>query len=370
MNASATSTRSLRILCALILACILVAGLWPFQRPWNEVEWAEGGNGIRFGGRGVVYSFGPNALAESADTVSSALEIWLQSGRTRQVGTIIEFYSPADPTDFSLFQENSGLGFRLHNQKNLKGPHFYDRLGGVFSFLEPVFITITSNSKMTSVYVDGVLAKTMPNFPLVFRNLLGQVIAGGPPARQGWVGRLLGIATYGRMLTPAEVALHYQSWTSKGRPEYPASTGNVALYLFDEHSGSLIHNVLGTGADLNIPERYANIHQSLLALSPFRRSDWSDILLNIAGFVPLGFFFRAYFSSRRPGALAAIVTILLGIAISLTMEVLQSYLPTRTSDLRDVITNALGTAMGVFLYQTRPARTVLAKWCGAGASLR
>jgi VanZ family protein len=361
MNPTARPTRSLRILCVLILSVILAAGLWPFRRPPNQVGWAGDRNGIRLGGHGVIFSSGPHQLAGGEETGSCALEIWLQPGKIHQIGTIIAFYNPTDPTDFSLFQEGSGLGFRLHNQKNLKGPHFYDRVE-VFRSGDPVFITIMSNSKMTAVYADGVLAKTMPNFPLVLRNLEGQLIAGtSPTADDGWAGQLLGIATYGRVLTPAEAAHHYETWTRKGRPEFLISAGNVALYLFDEHWGRLVHNVLGTGSDLNIPDRYTIIHEPLLVPLRPRLSDWSDTLLNIAGFVPLGFFFCAYFSSSRLAALPAFITILLGIAISLGIEVLQSYLPDRISDLIDPVTNTLGTAMGVFLYQTRYARTLLAK---------
>jgi VanZ family protein len=362
MISTATSARSVRILCLLILLGILAAGLWPFRRPRNDEVWTGDRNGVRFGGHGVIFSSGPLPPAGSAASGSCTLEIWLQPRRSRQPGTIIAFYSPTAPTEFSLFQEVSSLGFRLHNQKNLKGPHFYDRVGEVFPSAEPVFITITSNSKMTAVYVDGVLAKTMPNFSLVLRNLQGQLVAGTSPTwDDGWAGQLMGIATYGRVLTPAEVAHQYATWTSKGRPETLTGTGNVALYLFDEQLGRLVHNALGTGADLNMPERYTIIHKPLLALSRPHLSDWRDLLLNFAGFVPLGFFFCAYFSSPRLAALPALITILLGIAISLGVEVLQAYLPDRFSDLRDVITNTLGTALGVFLYRTRSLRTLLAK---------
>jgi VanZ family protein len=345
----------------LVLSVILAAGLWPFRPPRNDVAWLGDRNGIRFGGHGVIFASGSQPPAESAATGPCALEIWLQPKRTSHAGTIIAFYSPTAPTEFSLFQEGSSLGFRLHNQKNLNGPHFYDRLGGIFGSGEPVFLTITSNSKTTAVYVDGVLAKTMPDFALVLRNLQGELEVGTPWADEGWTGQLLGIAAYERALTPEEAAHHYQTWARNGRPEPLTGTGNIWLYLFDEHRGRVAHEELGVGADLNMPERYAIIHPHFLPASRPHLSDWSDVLLNIAGFVPFGFFFCACFSSRRAAALPALIIILFGMAISLGMEVVQAYLPGRTSSLIDLVTNTLGTATGVCLYQIRWVRALAAR---------
>ena len=45
---------ALRIICALTLGGILVAGLSPFHSPVNQVAWLRGGDGIYIGNRGVV----------------------------------------------------------------------------------------------------------------------------------------------------------------------------------------------------------------------------------------------------------------------------------------------------------------------------
>ena len=86
-----------------------------------------------------------------------------------------------------------------------------------------------------------------------------------------------------------------------------------------------------------------------------------DILENIVGFVPLGFLFCACFSAIRPGIRAAFIAVAAGITVSLIIETLQVYLPTRDSDLTDVITNALGTVIGALLFYTRPAKALIAR---------
>ena len=351
----------LRILCGVILCVILTAGLWPFLPPRNDAAWVGGRNGIRFGGHGVIFASGPQPPARSPAAGPCSLEIWLQPARTRAAGTIVAFYSPTAPTEFSLFQEGASLGFRLHNERNPNGPHFYERLGDLFSSGKPVFLTIASTSNVTSVYVNGVLAKTMPDFPLALQNLQGQLIAGTHNADDGWAGQLLGIAAYERALTPAEAAQHYEVWTQTGRPESLAGTGSVWLYLFDEHRGTVAHEALGSGAGLNMPVRYTAIHPHYLDASRPHRRDLSDILLNIAGFAPFGFFFYAAFSSSRASALTAATVILLGMTISFGMETWQAYLPSRSSSLTDLVTNTLGTALGICAYQIGWIRKLTAK---------
>jgi hypothetical protein len=72
----------------------------------------------------------------------------------------------------------------------------------------------------------------------------------------------------------------------------------IAVYLFDERTGNIIHNDIRPRIDLNIPNRFTLLHQQFL--EPFwkelkpSRGCWKDIQVNIVGFIPLGFFFCAY----------------------------------------------------------------------------
>jgi glycopeptide antibiotics resistance protein len=81
-----------------------------------------------------------------------------------------------------------------------------------------------------------------------------------------------------------------------------------------------------------------------------------DVLTNLLGFIPFGFFLSAYLWMRKPRSIFQLLlttTVIAG-CISLSIELIQVYLPTRSSQLMDVITNILGTAFGVTLLLKNP----------------
>jgi glycopeptide antibiotics resistance protein len=107
--------------------------------------------------------------------------------------------------------------------------------------------------------------------------------------------------------------------------------------------------------DLNIPESYTVLNKTVL--EPFWQEFemsweyWDAVLKNIIGFVPLGFCFCAYLATLMPMKRAMWLTVALGALVSLTIEILQAFLPTRDSGTTDIITNTLGTGIGAVVYR-------------------
>jgi len=259
-------------------------------------------------------------------------------------GTLIAFYNPQSPSLFSLNQSLSDLELR-------SGTRLQVYLAGALRRLAPIFITITSGAQGTAIYVDGALAEKMPDVQSPAHDVSGEIVLGDSPRQsRTWRGQIFGIAVYYCDLAAPQVLRHFRTWTQYGRPQIADDEDNVALYLFDEHTGNVVHNRSVAGADLHIPERYVVVDQAFLEpiwkefeISP---SYWVNALKNIVGFVPLGFCFYSYFLSsgiKTP----ALFTVVFGTLVSLTIEVLQSYLPTRDSGTTDLVTNTLGTWLGV-----------------------
>jgi VanZ family protein len=166
---------------------------------------------------------------------------------------------------------------------------------------------------------------------------------------------LLGLAIYHRQLTATQVFHNYAAWKQTGRPGIAEDERNIALYLFDEHTGDVARDKARSGVDLYIPERYQVMDKFFI--EPFwtefsmSRSYWRAVLKNIGGFIPFGFCFYAYLAAVLPVKRAALVTVALGAAVSITIEILQAFLPTRDSGATDIITNTLGSWVGVASYR-------------------
>jgi len=343
--------------CVLVLAGMLVAGLWPFHSPKNQVAWFAGASGLQFGRRGTVLSSGKFEAANAPADAPCSLEIWFEPALTAASGTLFAFYDPENPRQFSLHQSISDLALqsdlREGGYRTLTTRLYVD---DIFHRGKPLFVTVTAKGGQISVYIDGALARSAPKFPLSRRDFDGElVIANLPKSDNSWSGLLRGLAFYDEEISPAQVLHHYQTWIEKGRPDVSQNDRAVALYLFDERTGRVIHNQVPSRTDLYIPERYLVLDQAFLV--PFWQefrpswSYWKDVLINIVGFVPFGFLVCAYFSLARQIKTPARITVLLGFTLSLAIEILQAFLPTRDSGTTDLITNTSGTCVGVWLFQ-------------------
>jgi hypothetical protein len=351
------SARLLRLACVSVLGCILVAGLWPFHSPRNQVTWFAAGNGVHFGSHGTILSSGKFPAVNVPANAPCSFEIWLMPDLTWSSGTLFAFYTPGSPRQFSLRQSISDLAL----QTDMRDGRYRTRtallyVGDIFRKGKPLFITVTLRGGKASVYIDGALARTTPRFPLSRHDFEGELIIANMPEEQyGWSGLLRGLAFYDQALSPEQVYHHYVTWIENGRPDVTEDEHAAALYLFDEHAGHVIHDQARSGVDLYIPDRYRLFDQAFLTpvWREFRPT-WSfaeDVLVNIGGFVPLGFLFFAYFALVARINRPALVTILLGFAVSLMIETLQAFLPTRNSGTTDLITNTLGTCLGVGLFR-------------------
>jgi len=74
-----------------------------------------------------------------------------------------------------------------------------------------------------------------------------------------------------------------------------------------------------------------------------------DLIINVLAYVPLGFFTALIFVPRVRPWVAAAAGIATGLALSLSMEAAQAFLPGRVSNKLDLMTNTVGAALGAIV---------------------
>lgn len=349
-------SRILALACVAVVAGILVAGLWPFSSPKNQVSWRTKSGGLWFGGHGTALSVALFEPASKPEVRSCTVEIWLTPALTWEHRTILAFYAPNRTIRFSLHQSNRDLlieGQQSNPKPNGVAAKLY--VNRVFQRDRTVYITVTSDGRETAVYVDGALAVRSRELVFSEKDLVGElVVANSPVFNDSWSGTLKGLDFYNAFLTQKVTRQHYQYWTSGDMHSLAGAGKLVGLYVFDQAAGRTVRDQIGKMPDLYIPKQYM-LFDHMFLQRPWDeymrdRNYGKSALLNVAGFVPLGFIIFAYLFSLDPGRRAGLLTILIGAAVSVTIEVLQSFLPTRDSGMTDIITNTLGTAIGVGLY--------------------
>ncbi|NIO86638.1 MAG: hypothetical protein GTN53_39055 [Candidatus Aminicenantes bacterium] len=351
-------------ICIFIIIGILLAGLWPFNfHLQNRVQWIEEGNGIHFYARGIAYSasFLTTEKTPFIDTDEITIEIWLESDddTNRLLTHIITFFDSEGAELFTLAQSKTAL-FVIRNLKknqSKKGLWTHIPFRDTLFAGNKRFVTVTSNKGRTSIYFDGEQKKSIRNaFRLLQENrrlspkfTLGSALTGKNP----WVGTIFGLAIYNRALSREEVFESYQTWLDHGSPETSGKKIPSELYLFEEQEGMVVNNRIPGKQNLIIPKRY-RIFRKIILEQPKEsfRSTKKDVIINILGFIPLGFILLAYLSrsTRLPASILWLLAILSGTGLSLAIELIQVYLPMRISSLTDLICNSSGTAIGVIIY--------------------
>ena len=365
------------ILCVLAVLALLCATLWPFN-PWpaNQVTWLPDSDGLHFGREGVVVSKTPfYPPQEMPAGQSCSIELLLRPANFERSDVILSFYLSRNSTHLLILQWRDLL-MVTHDSKDAQGQIRHTVIGARHAFQtgKLVMVTMTSGPNGTVLYLNARPAQSSDRLTISLNELAGQLILGTTPVEhRPWMGEIRGLAIYAKQLTPAEVLSHYAAWTAPGSlnhdplthdPPNPPDTGAaIARYAFSERSGREVHSAVSSGPTLEIPASFDVPHKAILR-SAFEEFDPShhylyDVLENVAGFIPLGAILCVYFSLAHSRSKATLYATLIGGSLSLTIEVLQAFIPRRTSGMTDIITNTLGALIGAAITNPNLVRKIL-----------
>ncbi|MFC1880779.1 LamG-like jellyroll fold domain-containing protein [Thermodesulfobacteriota bacterium] len=366
----------------LIIYIFILGGflLWPFDfLSWarNDARWMKNSNGIEFLkiGQAVSNSSTREFFDRLVKRGSITVEVWLETGDIDQSGLarIFSYSKNKKLCNFTIGQAWDKLVIRFRTTKtNLKGKSPHLVINDVFNSRTLQHIVIMYNLSEQRVYINGelkarsnVLKGDLSNWDPFCRLVIGNEATGD----RSWKGKIYYVAVFDRVFTEQEIHNNYLSeFQSKvnTRPRVLRRKGStkdtdlktkgpLLRYLFDERKGNVIHDTGSVLSPVNliIPEYIRPTNKPFLDFSSdylHSKSQFSDIILNILIFIPLGMLIHGMLRIRYRLALKiSLATLLAGILFSLSVESLQHFSMTRDSSLIDVSTNMTGVAIGIMI---------------------
>ncbi len=320
------SSRVLRaIFVAVVLLAYPVAGLYPYEwvLPRLAVNTAQPlpDTGLVFAapGPGLARTKAPPEWLDAAiEAHSFDVDLRVRPLTLDQKGPARILTLSLDPSlrNFTVAQDGQDLVVRLRTPKHsFNGTPNYV-VSRVFRELEWTDIRVTVEPRSLRVEVNGEvrLADDLPKAPL-----------------QDW-DRSYRLAL-GNELTSDRV------WLGEIRQAIVRAPGTSIDYA--------------ERGFLEMPSRIWLLHNPI-GLTPLRDLQMGDVLVNLVGFLPLGFLLGVWASSRGRRPWFAVLAV---IGTSLAIEVLQVAIPLRYPTVNDLIFNTLGGSAGIVLARWFRRRT-------------
>ncbi len=356
------SLRLLVVLSVVILVGILIFGLNPKGFKFsNDVNWIKDRPGIRFGKYGIAYT---NSFFELlGDSTSKpdcfSIELALRPAIYHEKGTnfILGLNNGKDHNQLLMWQYHSWI--ILMNGDDYDHKRKTKRIGVNIDSQYPTtrFVTVTTGKEGTEFYLDGRFISRKKDLTLKIpkggttRLFLGNSVYG----KQSWQGDIYGLAFYGYILTDQDIKRHFNKWIQDRKFSFAKEDKPKALYYFDEKAGVRAIDHAGGKHPIEIPSRMRIFKKKILspALSEFKfnKSMNEDNIINLLGFIPFGFILAA--TLIRFGGILEKHYLLIAVSfcfiISLSIEISQAWLPSRSSSILDLIFNTLGALIGAII---------------------
>jgi len=348
-----------RIAAAVIILLItLVFGLDPKGYDFhNHVSRHPGSPGLHFDKYGFAYTDLSNKVREAiSGTNGFSLVLTLKPKSFEQEGFnhIFSIYAGKDQNQLIVGQWYSHIivmnGDDYDHRRKTARIEAEIPIGSA----QPFFFAVTTGEMGTGLFIDG--KEVSFDADLVLKIPAGAgpklILANSVYGKHSWQGDIIGLAVYNKDLSVEDIALQYQALTEGKYAEAAGKETPVLLYFFDEKQGPRVFNYGDDDTQLLIPDSATPIKKIILA-RPLSGAGWHrnfllDVILNLIGFIPLGFALAAVFADYGGYSEKRILlqTVLCCFTVSLTIEILQAWMPSRSSQSLDLILNTFGALIG------------------------
>jgi len=334
------------------LCCILVLlllCLWPFNfHQTNQVTWEPEG-GVRFTPPATAYTSAPPAklalLREWTILLDvKALAPWRQ-------GRILGYGLDERYNNLSVDQLFDDLILRIRTDGDQRPRAVVVQKLFEQSTDRRFMLAIAYDGNDISAYIDGI-RKVRQKIGIIdyssWDNLYPLILGSFANGKYGWRGIFYQLCVLSRAVMPEEL---------NSPQRLLRDTTTVLRYTFDEREGTTVidHGRPSPAALLWSGEFSPYIRTVLQSPRDYwpnpRHPFIMDIIANIIIYIPVGFLL-SILSVKRLGRIGqVIVVVVIALIMSLTVEIAQAYLPTRSSSSVDILTNGLGAYVGLFVHR-------------------
>lgn len=318
---------------------IFLAGLWPFNfNPPNNINWQNNAEENYLAIKQPSIAFFTPELQDFNSPEGFTIDIKLKSNPPLNNYVSRIFSLNRNNTELLLIgQWKNGIILRLHDPLRNNYSELYAK--DVLKSSEPVFLTLNVAKSSSFISCNG-KAILKRNKPLTSQKTALEgvaVIGNSVSGEHGWNGELYSLKIYNRPLSKQKLS---------------------GFELKDQF------RFCGGEYTLTIPERFSPFKRKILTPPwidlRFNKSCICDVILNFTGFLPFGLIIGVLgIQNRYKKSHSLIISFLLCAVVSLTIELLQPFLPTRSSQLSDLIFNILGgvSGCGLFLSSMQPKKS-------------
>ena len=328
------------------LLAVVFACLWPFNF-WqsNLVSWNPG-SGLHFNEPSTVYSTGP--LTKLQGLKQFTLLLHLSSRLPDEASWIVSYGLDLEQFGFMLGQRWGQLVFELKSNDPQKRARLF--VESPFDNSGRAWIAVTYDGTRLTAFSNG--EKKRENIapavdPVNWKEDFPLVFGSGTNGKFAWTGTMYGFALLNRAASPEELM----------KPESLfAAPAPLLRYSFREGSGfTIFDSGVPPSHTLVIPRKFSPYVRPTL-MSPvsywFPRPLLSDVILNIVGYIPLGILLASLYAPGQRMKMWMII-VLSSLALSVGLEVAQSFLSSRWSSVSDVLANTAGGILGAVLWQSK-----------------
>ena len=328
----------------------------------NEVSWIDTRTGIRFGNSGIAYgnatSMTDRVAAPDQQPLSIEMALKPRATNDGHFRLLLVLHGDDDDSQLVIGQWRSWLVVMHGDDYDAKRRRARIAVNALQK-PEERFLAVTSGQAGTALFLDGKLMGRNAELHLHIPKGNGRtqlVLGNSVYGRHAWAGEIYGLAYFDRELSGEAIKAHYRKWNAERTFAFARTENPVGLYLFDEGRGGKVTDHAPGGNDLQIPAGMAILTKEFLAAplsgEEFNLSLFQDMVINLTGFFPMGFLLSAllWHWRRQTFPKRLLLVMLICGAISLTIELVQAWIPSRSSQILDLILNTLGGGIGVMLH--------------------